>query len=86
MDYRHAKRYAGRHLAQVAAEQADVIEQRYRSGGTWGELSRADAARVIAALIELRDELDRRSDPSSARAKTASRIPVHPNQIAMFEE
>ena len=86
MNYRHAKRYARRHLAQVAAAQADAIEQRYRANGTWDELSRADAARVIMALIELRDELTRRSDPSSARAKTAPRIPVHPDQIAMFEE
>jgi hypothetical protein len=85
MDRRQAKRHAARHLGAVAARQAEVIEHRYKSGGIWDGLSRADAIRVTLALFDLADELNRRGASGKVRAKVL--IPVHPDQTTLvFEE
>lgn len=87
MDQRRAKRYAVRHLGQVAAQQAKVIEERYRQGGTFDHLDRADAVRVVVALNDLASELSRRGESSSARVRTKAPIPIHPDQATLaFEE
>lgn len=83
MNRRAAKRYAARHLALLAHQQAVVIEARYRDGGTWDHLRWADANRVIRALRVLGDELAYRGDRT---AKAEPLVAVHPHQAALFEE
>lgn len=87
MDQRHAKRHAARHLATIATQTAELIEQRYRSGRTWDSLSRADAVRVAVALLELGGELSRRGESSSVRVRATAPIAIHPDQAELvFEE
>ena len=87
MDRRQAKRYATRHLGQVAQATAKMIEERYRQGGTFDQLSRADAVRVVVALYGLASELNRRGGSSSARVRAKAPTPIDPDQATLdFEE
>lgn len=81
---RAAKRYALGHLADLAVIRAGLIEGHYGRGESWDQLPLADARRVIAALIELGDELKSRAE--GRRAARPGPV-VDPDQaILVFEE
>jgi len=70
-------------IADLATIRAGLIEGHYNRGETWDQLSPPDGRRVVAALIELSEELRHRAE---GRRPARSQPAIDPDQASLFEE